>query len=64
MALLFVTYNSIGGKENWKEGQAHFHYISSAFGISKEEFIESMRSGKYKSTSVHIDLLEYGKQTS
>jgi hypothetical protein len=60
----FITYNSIGGKENWKDGQAHFHYISSAFGIPKEEFIESMKSGKYKSTSVHIDLLDYGSQTS
>lgn len=60
----FITYNSIGGKESWKDGQAHFHYISSAFGISKEEFIESMKSGKYKSTSVHIDLLDYGSQTS
>jgi hypothetical protein len=60
----FITYNSIGGKENWKEGQAHFHYISSAFGITKEAFIESMRSGKYKSTPVHIDLLDYGKQTT
>lgn len=60
----FITYNSIAGKENWKDGQSHFHYISSAFGISKDEFIESMRSGKYKSTSVHIDLLEYGKQSS
>jgi hypothetical protein len=58
----FITYNSIGGKENWKDGQAHFHYISSGFGISKDEFIESMRSGKYKSTSVHIDLLDYGHQ--
>lgn len=58
----FLTYKSIGGKENWKDGQPHFHYISSAFGVSKEDFIESMRTGKYKSTSVHIDLLEYGKQ--
>lgn len=59
----FITYNSIKGKENWKDGQAHFHYISSGFGISKEEFIESMRTGKYKSTSIHIDLLDYGNQT-
>ena len=58
----FLTYKSIGGKESWKEGQPHFHYISNGFGISKEDFIESMRTGKYKSTSVHIDLLEYGKQ--
>ena len=58
----FLTYKSIGGKENWKEGQPHFHYISNGFGVSKEDFIESMRTGKYKSTSVHIDLLEYGTQ--
>jgi hypothetical protein len=59
----FLTYNSIGGKENWKNGQAHFHYISSSFEISKADFIESMRTGKYKSTSIHIDLLDYGNQT-
>ncbi len=60
---IFTTYNSIGGKENWKNGQAHFHYISSSFGISKEEFIDSMKSGNYKSTSIHIDLLDYGNQS-
>lgn len=60
---LFTTYNSIDGKENWKDGQAHFHYISSAFSITRDEFIESMRNGQYKSTSIHIDLLNYGNQT-
>ena len=59
----FLTYNSIGGKENWKNGQAHFHYISSSFGISKADFVESMRNGKYKSTSIHIDLIGYGNQS-
>lgn len=58
----FSTYKSMGGEENWKDGQPHFHYISSSFGISKDDFIESMRTGNYKSTSIHIDLLEYGKQ--
>ena len=60
----FLTYYSIGGKENWKNGQPHFHYISSSFGISKADFIESMRTGKYRSTSIHIDLLDYGNQTT
>lgn len=55
----FVTYNSLSGKENHKDGQPHFHYMSSGFGISKEDFIESMRTGKYRSTSVHFDLLDY-----
>ncbi|MCG6189123.1 hypothetical protein [Maribellus maritimus] len=58
----FLTYNSIAGKENHNQGQPHFHYISSAFGIQKDDFIESMRTGKYKSTSIHIDLLDYGNQ--
>ena len=58
----FITYNSIGGKENHKDGQPHFHYISSAFGIKRDDFIKSMESGNYKSTSVHIDLLGYGNQ--
>ncbi|MBA7546921.1 hypothetical protein ES705_39322 [subsurface metagenome] len=58
----FLTYNSIAGKENHNDGQPHFHYISSAFGISKDDFIDSMRTGKYKSTSIHIDLLDYGNQ--
>jgi len=59
---LFITYNSIEGKENWKDGQPHFHYISNAFGVTRDNFIESMKSGQYKSTSIHIDLLEYGNQ--
>lgn len=58
----FLTYNSIAGKENHNDGQPHFHYISSGFGISKEDFIESMRTGNYKSTSIHFDLIDYGNQ--
>lgn len=59
---LFLTYASLRGEENWKNGQPHFHYISSAFNISKEDFIKSMENGNYKSTSVHIDFLDYGNQ--
>ena len=59
---LFTTYNSLDGRENWKGGQPHFHYISSTFGISRVDFIKSMETGQYKSTSVHIDLLDYGNQ--
>jgi hypothetical protein len=59
---IFLTYNSIAGKENHNNGQPHFHYISSGFGVSKQDFIKSMENGSYKSTSVHFDLLDYGKQ--
>lgn len=59
---IFITYESIKGKESWKGGQPHFHYFSSSFGISKNQFMQSMESGKYLSTSVHIELLDYGVQ--
>lgn len=59
---LFITYNSIDGKENWKNGQPHFHYISSAFGVTRDVFMKSMKDGQYKSTPIHIDLLGYGNQ--
>lgn len=58
----FSTYDSAAGQENYKGGQAHMHYISSGFGVTKGDFIASLESGNYRSTSVHIDLLEYGKQ--
>ncbi|KAF5082832.1 hypothetical protein DSECCO2_94290 [anaerobic digester metagenome] len=61
---IFTTHDSISGKESWKDGQPHFHYISSGFGITMDAFVDSMRTGKYISTKIHIDLLEYGKQPS
>lgn len=59
---IFATYASLSGRENHKGGQAHFHYISSSFMLTKQEFIDSMESGNYRSTKVHIDLLDYGYQ--
>ena len=59
---IFLTYKSIEGKENHNFGQPHFHYISSGFEISKQDFIESMKTGHYRTTNIHFDLLEYGNQ--
>lgn len=60
---LFITYNSIGGKENYKNGQPHFHYISDKFKISREELIKQIKSKDYKLGNLpHIDLLDYGIQ--
>lgn len=57
---LFVTYNSLRGEENWRNGQPHFHYISSKFGISREKVVESLKQRYYKLGSLpHIILSEY-----
>ena len=59
----FLTFNSIGGKENWQNGQPHFHYISNLFGIEKKDVIEQIKSKKYKLGNLpHIALDDYGKQ--
>lgn len=59
----FLTYNSIGGRENWKNGQPHFHYISNLFGITKEDLIQQIKSKEYKLGNLpHVALQEYGVQ--
>lgn len=56
---LFSTYDSIAGRERWKGGQPHYHYISSAFGFTREEVLERMKSGNYITTPVHIEFVGY-----
>lgn len=56
---LFVTFNSLAGKENWQGGQPHFHYISDKFGLTREEVVNRIKSGNYVSTPVHIPLFDY-----
>lgn len=58
----FLTFKSLEGKENWKGGQAHLHYISDKFGVPRSEIVTRLKSGNYISTPVHISLLEYGNQ--
>ena len=59
----FLTYNSIGGKENWQNGQPHFHYLSNLFGIQKNDVIEQIKSKNYNLGNLpHIALDDYGKQ--
>jgi hypothetical protein len=61
---LFATHNSLKGEENWQNGQPHFHYISSKFGISREKVIESLKSKYYKLGSLpHVKLTDYRSST-
>lgn len=55
----YLTFKSIAGEESWKNGQPHYHYLSDKWGISREELVRQIKSDKYPSTSVHIDLLDY-----
>jgi hypothetical protein len=60
---LFITYNSIGGKESWKDGQPHYHYISDKFGMTRDKVVAELKSRDYSLGSLpHIDLLDYGNQ--
>lgn len=62
-ACLFVTFDSVAGKEPWKDGQAHLHFISDKFGMPRERVLEELKKRKYSLGSLpHIDLIGYGKQ--
>jgi len=55
----FQTRRGVMGKESGKYGtQSHLHYISDAFGISREDFVKEIKSGHYRSTPVHIVLTD------
>lgn len=57
---LFLTYDSLKGKESWKNGQPHYHYISDKFGISREKVFEQLKSNNYNLGNLpHIDLIDY-----
>lgn len=52
----FLTFKSLGGKENYKDGQPHLHYISNAWNIPRQEVKEQLTSKKYSLPSLpHID---------
>jgi hypothetical protein len=56
----FATYRGLAGKENYKGGQPHLHYISSKWGsVKRQDFLDGMQAGTYVSNNApHIDLLE------
>ena len=56
----YITYKSLRGKESWKNGQAHYHYISDKFGVPRDELVRRLKSDDIPSSSVHIDLIGYG----
>lgn len=57
---LFLTFDSIKGKETWKNGQPHYHYISDKFGIPRQKVVEQLKSSKYNLGNLpHIDLIDY-----
>ena len=60
----FINYASLAGKESWKAGQSHYHYVSSKFGMTRDYVLAELMKKEYKLGSLpHIDLLDYGNQT-
>jgi hypothetical protein len=54
----FFTFKSLRGEEIWLGvNQPHYHYISSSFGISRDEVIRQLKSERYKLGNIpHIKL--------
>lgn len=55
----FLTFDSLKGKETWKDGQPHYHYISDKFGIPRSTVVKELRKKYYKLGSLpHIDIID------
>lgn len=50
----FITYKSLAGRENWNDGQPHYHYISDKFNLSRAKVLEQIEGGSYPQASIHI----------
>jgi hypothetical protein len=56
----FLTFESLKGKETWKDGLPHYHYISDKFGIPRQKVVEQLKSCKYNlGTLPHIEIVDY-----
>lgn len=52
----FLTYKSLAGKENYKDGQPHLHYISNCWNIPRESVKDQLTGKKYSLPSLpHVD---------
>ena len=52
----FYTFKSLGGNEMaYKDGQPHMHYISSKWGLSRQQVLKQLRNKRYKLPSFHVD---------
>lgn len=51
----FLTYKSLNGKEAYKDGTPHLHYISNLWGLTREKVVAELKSKNYNLPSVHID---------
>lgn len=52
----FLTFKSLGGKEQYKDGQPHLHYISNTWNLSRQDVKEQLTNKKYSLPSLpHID---------
>lgn len=52
----FLTFKSLSGKENYKNGQPHLHYISDKWNIDRTDVLEQLTNKDYHLPSLpHID---------
>ena len=56
---LFLTHKSISGQELQHIDNPHMHYVSSAFGLTRDELINNFKQTRYRLDSVHIPFEGY-----
>ena len=49
----YRTHRGLSGRETGDQG-SHMHFISSAYGISREDLVEQLKSGEYPTNGYHV----------
>lgn len=55
----YRTHRGLAGMESGAHG-SHLHFISSAYGIDREELVKSFKNGECPTNGFHVRLEEYG----
>lgn len=55
----YRTHRGLAGRESGERG-SHLHFISSAYGIDREELVKSFKNGECPTNGFHVRLEEYG----
>lgn len=56
----YRTHRGLAGRESGDQG-SHLHFISSAYGINREELVKNFKNGECPTNGFHVRMVGYGE---
>lgn len=54
------THKGLAGRESGDQG-SHLHFISSVYGINREELVKNFKNGECPTNGFHVRMVGYGE---